>query len=560
MRKLFITFMCSLTALGQINISSKLGTNLVNVDSRNNVVVNPAINSIVDTDSGANTITLTASGGTLPNRIGSSVNTIAGFIASGAILARITYYVSGSTGTLTYNSVVYNPGDTFVGVYGVTTYSVSGNCVAKNNVSRQADSSYTAGLSYVASITGGYDHLNNQIAGTISGGGHNELRSGGNHATISGGSYNIQKAGLYSFIGGGSQNNQSQDFGVIVGGFGNVVSSDNVSGADGSAILNSRESEILDVAYGLIGVGLNNRIINPNSATANYNTILNGTGNVVSGGIHNLAQGINNTIQGDSGGYNVARGNGNNIGGASLYFVATGASIIATNSSRMIAVGSTDTITSTTGGAVLGDNTSVSSANYAYALGNANTVGSTDYTFLLGRSLSSADTVSPAATADYGFATGYQAALRSFGQRVESNGNLNTTINVQRSRYLASRRYAHVTGVLSSDVRLNGLDQYIYVPTNSVWLVRASVVGALSDGSKYGAWTVDFAVRDSGGTLSVLGSPSATTVYDGHSATWAIAPAIRSTPRGVTISVSALNGETVDWSATFDCNELNTAW
>lgn len=545
----------------QTNIDARLSTNSVFVDSsRANIIVNPTINRIFDTNTNSASITLTASGGTLPNKIGTSTEIIAGFTASGAIMARRVYYVSGTTGTLTYNAVAYNPGDTFTGVYGTKTYSVSGNCVAKNNISRQPDSSYVDGQTYVASITGGYDHLNNQIAGTIAGGGHNELRSAGNHATISGGSYNLQKAGLYSFIGGGSQNYQSQDFGVIVGGWGNTIASDNVNVSDESVIVSGQENEISDVAYGFIGTGLNNRLLNPNNVTVAYNSIINGTGNTISAGIHNAIQGINNTITGDSTGYNLARGNGNTISGVSTYVFSSGSSIVATNSTRVFLSGAANTVTNMTGGTLFGDNTSITSASYGYSFGNANTINGTDYTFMFGRSLSGSDSTSPATTVDYGFAAGYQAVLRSFGQRVDSNGNLNTTINVQRSRYLASRRYAHVTGALSTDVRLNNVDQYILVPTNSVWVVSSTIVGSLSDGSKYGAWSSTFAVRDSSGSLSVLGSPTVTTIYDGHSATWSVAPAIRSTPRGVTISVTALNGETVNWSATFDSNELSGAW
>ena len=117
-----------------------------------------------------------------------------------------------------------------------------------------------------------------------------------------------------------------------------------------------------------------------------------------------------------------------------------------------------------------------------------------------------------------------------------------------------------MTGTLTTDLRLNGVGEYIYVPTNSVWQITASVVGVQTTGVKYGTWSVSFAVRDSGGTLSVLGSPSATVVHDGHSTTWTIAPAIRSSPRGVTIQVSALNGETVTWGASLDAMELNGAW
>ena len=133
-------------------------------------------------------------------------------------------------------------------------------------------------------------------------------------------------------------------------------------------------------------------------------------------------------------------------------------------------------------------------------------------------------------------------------------------MEVQAGLYVAKRRYAHVTGLLTTDLRLDGSGQYIRVPTNSVWTVKALVTGVLSDGSKYGSWDVIFAVRDAGGVLSVLGSPAATVIYNGHASTWTVVPAIRSSPRGITLTVGALNGETVTWGATIITQEISTAW
>ena len=528
--------------------------------ARNNIVLGDD-NAIVDTDVGTASVTLLGAGGSQPNRIGTSTHTIAGFVASGTVVARRTYYVTGSTGQVTYNAVAYNPGQTFVGVYGVKTFSATGNSGVKDNTSRQADSGYVNGTAYVASILGGYDHLNNQIAGTIAGGGHNELRAAGNHATIVGGSYNLQKAGLYSFIGGGTQNQQSQDFGVIVGGWGNWITSDNVSGADESAIVVGQENQIQDAGWGFIGTGLNQRILNPNNtAGMSYNTLLNGTGSTVNGGTHQFGSGLNLTFWGDSSAYNSLWGANTTVGGTSAYNLLMGSQTVSTNSPRVLSVGTINTITNSTMAVNLGDNSTLADSSYVYNLGNANTTSGTTYTYLFGRQLSSADLVSPAANADYATAFGWQGVIRSYGQRVESNGN-ESTVNIQRSRYIIKRRSAMTTG---SDVqlRLDGSTEFIYVPTNSVWTITASVTAVQSTGAKYGSWTLAFAVRDSGGTLSLLGSPSSVVVFDGHSATWTIAPAIRSdaTYRGIVLNARGLTGETVTWGASLDAMELNGAW
>lgn len=550
--------------------------------TRNNITLgNDSV--IVDTDPGTEIVTLLGSGGSQPNRIGTSTHTIAGFAASGAIMARRTYWVDGSSGQLTYNAVAYNPGDTFVGVYGTKTYSATGNCRAKDNVTRQADSSYTAGTAYVSSILGGYDHINNQIAGTIAGGGHIVLRGGdgGNHATVVGGSYNTQHSGVYAFIGGGTANENRADFGTIVGGWGNWITDDNWSAADQAVIVNGQEGQIQDTAFGLIGNGINNRVINPFSSTSayhnqiingngnivqtladglNYSTVLNGTGNTISGGAHNLAMGLNNNIYGNSGGYNIAIGNAVTIDGTGTYGFGYGATLLITNSPRAVVMGAATIVGGTSDSWTFSNNSTVTNAAYAFTGGNSHALNGTQYTFLMGRALSSADLASPAANADYGAAFGWQGVIRSYGQRVESNGN-ESTVNIQRSRYILKRRSAMTTGV-DVQLRLDGSVEFLYVPTNSVWTVTSSITAVQSDGVKYGSWTLTFAVRDSAGTLSLLGSPSSVVVHDGHSTTWTIAPAIRSdaTYRGIVLNARGLTGETVTWGAALDAMELNGAW
>ena len=619
-----------------------------NRDSRNNITVNSDINILADPNPATQAVTLTAAGGSSRNVIGSSTLTTvaAGTVPSGVVMAGRSYYVSGTTGTVTYNSVVYNPGDTFSGVFGIRTFTATGNCIVKNPVSSLPDSAYVNGKAYVATISGGYDHLNNQIAGTILGGGHNELRSGGNHAVIVGGSYHIQTAGLYSFIGGGTQNEQSQDFGFIGCGWANTINSANVANCQFSAVVAGDENRITDSSTSLIANGANNQIANPSAlipTLCRHNTIVNGLTNILSGGIFGqVINGQGNTINGDSSFYcTVINGLTNTVAGTCSYVLVAGTQVNITDLARGIAYGelltmgagthnylygqsgiltggqfnqslglsnsvtgtptycltfgtantetgtntsvlvfgSTNTSAGSVYGALFGFNNSLAaSSNHSYLFGasNASTGGATynfgfglshsfntsDYGLAAGRSCTIADdtTAGAATQAQYALAQGYQATARSFGQRAFSNGKENTTIEVQAGLYVAKRRYAHVTGLLTTDLRLDGSGQYIRVPTNSVWTVKALVTGVLSDGSKYGSWDVIFAVRDAGGVLSVLGSPAATVIYNGHASTWTVVPAIRSSPRGITLTVGALNGETVTWGATIITQEISTAW
>jgi hypothetical protein len=109
-----------------------------------------------------------------------------------------------------------------------------------------------ANASSVATIGGGYDHINNQIAGTISGGGHNYIKYNVNgHSVIAGGSYNLITGGR-CFIGGGRDHWAGGNFAVVVGGDGNHALADNalvINGAGNiargtsSTILNGTDNE-----------------------------------------------------------------------------------------------------------------------------------------------------------------------------------------------------------------------------------------------------------------------------------------------------------------------------
>jgi|GEM_PF-3343150 len=103
-----------------------------------------------------------------------------------------------------------------------------------------ADTAYVPGSAIVSLICGGYDNINNQIAGIIVGGGHNFIKYNvDGHSIIGGGSYNVISGGRsgifsgtgntitgsgnsYSFIGGGGRNN-------IIGGYSSIPGGRNVN-------------------------------------------------------------------------------------------------------------------------------------------------------------------------------------------------------------------------------------------------------------------------------------------------------------------------------------------
>lgn len=116
-----------------------------------------------------------------------------------------------------------------------TTYVASATAQRQSSPI-SADSAYAdavaAGIPANVTTTFGYDHINNQIGGTISGGGHNLLYSGysagdgyhGSHGVVCGGSFNEIRSGQYSTILGGTQNYVAGNY-MVMGGFSNAATS-----------------------------------------------------------------------------------------------------------------------------------------------------------------------------------------------------------------------------------------------------------------------------------------------------------------------------------------------
>lgn len=194
---------------------------------------------------------------------------------------------------------------------------------------------YGSNVASYAIIAGAYDNLNNQIAGTISGGAHHKLDCGytnisGNHGTIGGGSTNRIKDGAYctiaggggavspnlidgdatnhpdgAVIGGGRSNtlNKSADA-VLAGGSTNVITATGV----GQVISGGYNNSIVTTTGvdNVVSGGHNNNIT---GAASSYNFIVGGDGNTISstGNYNGITGGLNNTISG-SGTYSLVHG------------------------------------------------------------------------------------------------------------------------------------------------------------------------------------------------------------------------------------------------------------
>lgn len=140
---------------------------------------------------------------------------------------------------------------------GTTTAKPTGTDF-NNSASWGLDTAYPAGTANVAGILSGYDHIVNQIAGVICGGGHNYIQ------------YNVEG---HSFIGGGSYNWIGANAGRTT-----IVSGRNNKASGASAF-----------TFGFIGSGIDNNV------GATFASVVNGARNNVTGSLSIVLNGNDNT-------------------------------------------------------------------------------------------------------------------------------------------------------------------------------------------------------------------------------------------------------------------------
>lgn len=182
------------------------------------------------------------------------------------------------------------------------------NNVAPSQGGRANDVGYIAGAADVAGIFGGYDNVNNGLAGILASQ-HSIIYSGATHGTIIGGSeHAILATADYAGIFGGFHNTieGNCDQSVILGGEMNTMEAGASAGLSGfrSGIV-SGLSNVVSGQYGFIASGSNNR------SDGTYNSILTGEGCTATGS-RGLIHGRNIVY---SGSYGTALGDTLTLGG-----------------------------------------------------------------------------------------------------------------------------------------------------------------------------------------------------------------------------------------------------
>jgi hypothetical protein len=177
------------------------------------------------------------------------------------------------------------------------------------------DDTYVSGSASYATIPGGYDNIDNALAGIVLST-HGRLYTAATHGLIIGGGLHWITSGDSNSVVGGVQHHISSANGdnIIAGGAQNVISGQ----GSASAIIGGTQQTISGGAYSAIVAGFGNSI----SAPANAQTIVGGGGNTISGGatFAAITGGNNNAVSAEFG--SIVGGYDNSVSGYAGAIVA----------------------------------------------------------------------------------------------------------------------------------------------------------------------------------------------------------------------------------------------
>ena len=417
-------------------------------------------------------------GGSTPNVIGglanNSIATYGGFIGGGTVNVIQTNSQNAAIGGGEHNTIMTN-------AYDSTISGGTGNSIQ--------------GWAFQSTIGGGGGNIisNNASYSTIGGGAGNVIQGWANGSSIGAGEGNvIQTNSDYSTIGGGDLNliQVNALYAAIAGGASNTVSAFATNSFIGGGAMNTIQT---NATASTIAGGINNTI-QPNAGDA---AIGGGSGNTVQTNADNatIAGGLNNTIQFND--FHSA------IGGGS------GNSIKMNTSDAVIGGGAANSIQS--------------NANYSVISGgHFNTINSNTFSAVIGGGEFNA--ISNGATYAV-IPGGSRAAAIHYGQFAFASGDFSASGDAQASVYVLR---GQANSASFNSLYLDGSSQMLTVPTGAVWAFDILVVGGIN-GSASAAFKITGAIRNYGGTVAFIGTPTVTSLgADTGASTWNAQVAVNS--------------------------------
>ncbi len=333
----------------------------------------------------------------------------------------------------------------------------------------------------------------------------------GDASTVGGGISNTA-SGAYSTVGGGYTNTASGDASTVGGGFYNTISG--VASTVGGGYANTASGD-----ESTVGGGYRNTASDQYSTVGGgYRNTASGDESTVGGGLSNTASGVVSTV---GGGYtNTASGNYSTVGGGYTNTASGDASTVGGGFYNTI-----NGVASTVGGGydntASGDESTVGGGRENTASGNYSTVGG-----------------------------GYYAKADKYGQQAYASGRFAAQGDAQASIFVARRS---VTAAGWTTLYLDGNAANISIATSTTWAFRVLVVAKPTGGTTNGAgYEITGVVTNNGGTATILGTPTVTTLYESN-----IAYDARVTVSGANLIVQVEgNGDALRWVARVETAEV----
>ncbi len=257
-------------------------------------------------------------------------------------------------------------------------------------------------------------------------------------------------------------------------------------------------------------------IMNTIQPNADYTVIGGGSGNTVQTNADNatIAGGLNNTIQ------------------SYVFYSAIGG-------------GNNNSIKMNTSDAVIGGgagNSIQSNAEYSVISGgHFNTINSNTFSAVI--SGGEFNAISNGATYAV-IPGGSHAAAIHYGQFAFASGNFSTPGDSQASVYVLR---GQENSTVYNSLYLDGGSQMLTVPTGAVWAFNILVVGGIN-GTASTAFNITGAIRNYGGTVAFVGTPTVTSLgADAGASTWNAQVAVTSGALDVKVKGTASNF--VSWVA-----------
>ncbi|WP_183023884.1 hypothetical protein [Variovorax sp. UMC13] len=271
-----------------------------------------------------------------------------------------------------------------------------------------------------------------------------------------------------------------------------------------------------------------------NSTQASRSAVVAGDGNATGGSSAFVGAGVGNLASGDFSA--VPGGSGNTASG--LYAMTWGSSCVASGQGST-AFGQSceaDSTCSTAGG-----RGSKASASDGLALGQgvlASGVSGTAF---------GANTVASGA---YSLATGFYATTRGvLGASAHSAGRFSATGDAQAQRFLLRTATSDATpAAATADAGVAASSNQVVVPTDSAVAFSAVVVARNSSSGDAARWVVQGLVKNVGGTVSIVGTPSATKDHaDSGASSWSLAVSADNTNKSVAFAVTGAVASGLKW-------------